>query len=372
MRKKAASPAPGRGLEKKPLTRRDFIKTAGLFLSGLSLRPWDAAPALPEFPAGERLGRVIGGKVPLKAAPTDESQEVGTLFEDSVVTWLREVVGSRPMWHSQRYVETPEGYIYAPNLQPVRNQPNLPLKDLGGAGGRWFEVTVPYIDLALANPPARSPWLETVSTPRLYYSQVMWVDQVRTDDQGQVWYRTGEKYGTFGDFFWVPAEALRPIGAEEIEPLSPGVEEKKVVVHLLSQTLSAFEGQNEVYFCRVSTGDKFDKDGNPSDKWSTPVGEHTIWRKLVSVHMTGGTAGGGYDLPGIGWTVLFSGNGVALHSTFWHNNFGVRMSHGCVNLMPDDAKWLFRWTSPPVSYDPGDLYSKDTEIPPTKVKVIEA
>jgi hypothetical protein len=192
-----------------------------------------------------------------------------------------------------------------------------------------------------------------------------------TDDQGQVWYRVGEKYGTFGDFFWVPAEAMRPIEADEIEPVSPGVDEKKVVVHLLSQTLSAFEGQNEVYFCRVSTGDKFDKDGNPSDKWSTPVGEHTIWRKLVSVHMTGGTAGGGYDLPGIGWTVLFSGNGVALHSTFWHNNFGVRMSHGCVNLQPDDAKWLFRWTGPPVSYDPGDLYSKDTEIPPTKVKVIE-
>jgi lipoprotein-anchoring transpeptidase ErfK/SrfK len=87
--------------------------------------------------------------------------------------------------------------------------------------------------------------------------------------------------------------------------------------------------------------------------------------------MTGGTSGGGYDLAGIGWTVLFSSNGVALHSTFWHNNFGVPMSHGCVNLRPDDAKWLFRWTNPPVAYTPGDQYSQDSDIAPTKVTVVE-
>jgi lipoprotein-anchoring transpeptidase ErfK/SrfK len=88
--------------------------------------------------------------------------------------------------------------------------------------------------------------------------------------------------------------------------------------------------------------------------------------------MSGGTTGGGYDLPGIGWTALFSGDGVAIHSTFWHNNFGGElMSHGCVNARPEDAKWIFRWSNPPVQYDPGDLYSKDTQIPPTKVTVLE-
>jgi lipoprotein-anchoring transpeptidase ErfK/SrfK len=72
--------------------------------------------------------------------------------------------------------------------------------------------------------------------------------------------------------------------------------------------------------------------------------------------MSGGTTGGGYDLPGIGWTTLFVGTGVALHSTFWHNNFGGElMSHGCVNCRPDDAKWVFRWTFPPVPNDPGDV-----------------
>jgi lipoprotein-anchoring transpeptidase ErfK/SrfK len=46
---------------------------------------------------------------------------------------------------------------------------------------------------------------------------------------------------------------------------------------------------------------------------------------------------------------------VAVHSTFWHNNFGVPMSHGCVNARPEDAKFIFRWTLPKVTYEPGDL-----------------
>ena len=72
--------------------------------------------------------------------------------------------------------------------------------------------------------------------------------------------------------------------------------------------------------------------------------------------MSGGTTGGGYDLPGIGWTTLFVGSGVAIHSTFWHNNFGGElMSHGCVNARPEDAKWVFRWTLPVVPNDPGDV-----------------
>jgi lipoprotein-anchoring transpeptidase ErfK/SrfK len=75
---------------------------------------------------------------------------------------------------------------------------------------------------------------------------------------------------------------------------------------------------------------------------------------MVSSHMTGGTTGGGWDLAGIGWTTLFIGSGIAFHSTFWHNNFGERMSRGCVNLTPNDARFIFRWTNPVVAYDPGD------------------
>jgi hypothetical protein len=46
---------------------------------------------------------------------------------------------------------------------------------------------------------------------------------------------------------------------------------------------------------------------------------------------------------------------VAIHSTFWHNNYGDTMSHGCVNVTPEDAKWIFRWSDPAVRFDPGSV-----------------
>ena len=350
------------------------MKLAGLSLGGLAwqLNPLVGFPRPPvndiqdmeladarsrqaEFPQAERLGRVLGSKVEVKAHPDEESSTVNELHEDSVVVWLHELVGSRPLWNHQRYVETPEGYIYSPNLQPVRNLPNQPLSTLPTSEGMWVEVTVPYVDLVLANPPARSPWLEYTPTPRLYYSQVMWVDQIKTDEQGQIWYRTLERYGSFGDIFWASAEAFRPVQAEEISPLHPEVEEKLVVVDVTYQTMACYEGNHEVYFCPVSTGPKIASTDSEGGKWATPPGKHSIWRKLVSIHMTGGTAGGGYDLPGIGWTTLFASKGMAIHSTFWHNSFGVPMSHGCVNATPEDARWIFRWTSPQVPYETGDI-----------------
>jgi hypothetical protein len=205
----------------------------------------------------------------------------------------------------------------------------------------------------LANPPARSPSLKENQKPRLYYSQVFWIDQTKQDPQGQIWYRIKERYG-YGDIFWVKAEAFRPLSNEEIAPIRPEAADKRIVVNIAQQTLSCLEGKNEVYLALVSTGIQEDMNGKRTE-WGTPAGVRPIWRKLISVHMSGGTTGGGYDLAGVSWTSLFEGNGVAIHSTYWHNNFGEEMSHGCVNAAPEDAKWVFRWSNPAVSYDPGDL-----------------
>jgi hypothetical protein len=354
--------------DKKRLSRREFLKISGLGLGAIMLQPYLKAWAFPEFPESQPLGRVIGGNISLKTRPDIDSPDAGYLSDDDIVVWMREVVGKRPLWYSQKFVETPDGYIYSPNLQPVWNIPNQPLKQLPAPEGMWVEVTVPYVDLNLQNPPARSPWVKRTALPRLYYSQVMWVDEIKQED-GKEWYRVKEQYGTFGDVFWAEAKAFRPLMEADISPIHPEVEGKYIQVNLTDQTLSCFEGNSEVYFARVSTGGKFDADGNPSDKWATPIGQHSIWRKLISVHMTGGTTGGGYDLPGIGWTVLFSGNGVALHSTFWHNSFGIPRSHGCVNLNPVDAKWVFRWTIPSVEYTPGDVTISGKGS--TKVVVLE-
>jgi lipoprotein-anchoring transpeptidase ErfK/SrfK len=345
----------------KSFSRRDFLKLSALGLGGLALRPlggFAAPPAFPEFP---HLGRVAVGKVDVMTRPDWDSQVSSVLYQDAVVEWLREVVGRVPYRTNQRWVETPIGYIWSPHLQPVRNQPNLPLSALPDTSlgpGMWCEISQPYANLLLDNPPARSPALkETLELglpPRLYYSQVVWVDRVRVDEQGQTWYRVNEKYGSYGDIYWARADAFRPITAEEIEPIHPEAEEKRVVVDVTYQTLSCFEGRREVFFARVSTGALFDAWGNRVDVWATPAGNFPIWRKLVSLHMSGGTTGGGWDLPGVGWVSLFVGSGVAVHATYWHSNFGEPMSRGCINARPEDARWVFRWTAPVVAYDPGD------------------
>jgi lipoprotein-anchoring transpeptidase ErfK/SrfK len=184
-----------------------------------------------------------------------------------------------------------------------------------------------------------------------------------------VWYRVNEKYGSYGDILWGLAGAFRPIIEEEMAPISPDVEDKRVVVDVTYQTMSCYEGNTEVYFTRISSGALYNYVGEKVDVWATPIGNFPIWRKLVSLHMSGGTTGGGWDLPGIGWVSLFVGSGVAIHSTFWHNNFGEPMSRGCVNARPDDAKWVFRWTLPSVPLDPGDVTVSLTGS--TKVQVLE-
>jgi lipoprotein-anchoring transpeptidase ErfK/SrfK len=55
-----------------------------------------------------------------------------------------------------------------------------------------------------------------------------------------------------------------------------------------------------------------------------------------------------FDLPGVPWDTYITESGIAIHGTFWHNDFGAPHSHGCINLPPDAARWVYRWTSPAV------------------------
>lgn len=354
------------------INRRSFLKLSTLTAGSFGITA-NQSLLLPEVPQSRHLGRVAVAKVDLHSRPDATSPAVRSLYEDTIIAWQREIVGYHPYRFNQRWIETPEGYLWSGNIQPVKNIPNEPveaLPDTSLGPGMWVRVTVPYVDLIIANPPARAPSLKENPTPRLYFSQILWADRIETDEStGKVYYRLTERYG-YGDIFLAEAAAFQPLAPEEFDPISPEVEEKRVVVDVTRQTMSCFENGREVHYCRISTGAKFNAAGEPVDEWSTPLGRHPIWRKVVSLHMSGGTTGGGYDLAGIGWTTLFVGNGVAIHSTFWHNNFGVQMSHGCVNARPEDAHWVFRWTSPHVPSDPGDL---TISMPGgTQVQVIES
>ena len=364
---------------KPSISRRNFLQLAALGMSSVYLTPLTRGLGLAEFPKYERLGRVCVGKVNVKARPDENSQNVGVLYEDAVVPWLSEAVGPKPYYYTQRWVQTPDGYIYSPDVQPVRNIPNQPLGSLPqliSGGGMWAEVTVPYAETILVNSPSSNSWVKARMDEgllvRVYYGQVFFVDQIQVDPQGQVLYRVNPNYYGGVDMLWVPAEAMRLITAEEIAPISPEIEDKHIVIDVTRQCLSCFEGNSEVFFCRVSTGAKYDASGNLVDKWSTPVGKHRVSRKFITLQMSGGTTGASYDLPGIGWTSIFVTGGVAIHATIWHNDFGTPRSHGCVNCLPEDAKWIFRWIQPAVAYDPGMLDVTLTGESSTPVEVIES
>jgi hypothetical protein len=355
------------------LTRRAFLRASVLAMGSLALTPWKVwAQTALDWPDAEKFGRVCLGKVSIRSKPDPNAPVVKEIFDDAIVVWLREVIGVSPGYGSRRWVETPDGYIYAPRLQPSYNRPNQPVTTLpviSGKKGMWVEVTVPYVDLTIANPPFRTPTFKEALYPRLYFGQVSWVDEIKTSSDGTVLYRLNQEFGTYGDMFWVPAEAMKPISAEDVAPISPGVENKKVVVNVTRQTLSCYEDGREVFFCRVSTGAKFDYQGNPVDAWATPLGPHPISRKLISLHMSGETTG---DYPEVAWTSLITGEGVSVHSTYWHNEFGVPRSHGCINCLAEDARWVFRWTEPVVTLVPGQL-DISQHWPPTGtvVEVVE-
>ncbi len=344
----------------KQASRRDFFKVLGLGVGGLAARSHWLTPTQPDFPFGNHLGRALSDGLRVHARPTLDSPTIRVLTLDEIIPVVKTVVGSNPYRYNQNFLETLDGYVWSPEIQPVGNEPNVPVDQLGDTSlgkGMWAEVSVPYVELIQDNPPARAPWLknriESGVPSRFFYSQIVWVDQIKTDGEGQVWYRLNQKYG-YGDLFWAQAEALRPLTPDGMSPISQGVDDKRILVDVPRQTLSCFEGSKEVYFCRVSTGVFADLAGNKIAS-GTPAGKHPIWRKAVSLPLSGGSAAFGWDLPAVGWISLFVGSGVAIHSTYWHNNYGVPTSRGCVNSAPEDAKWVFRWTLPQVPYDPGDV-----------------
>lgn len=327
-------------------SRRTFLKVSTVAVLGV-LVPQGQAGDPPEWQEGVRLGRMTESRIRLYSRPHPEGKEVGFKYRDEVVTITRDVVGLGFYPHNHVWFETPEGYAYSSWVQPVRYAPNTPLARIAPEG-IYVEVSVPYTD-ARARPDPQASVLY-----RLYYPTTYQATRLEAARDGSTWYRLNDENVVT---MFAPAAHLRPVAPEEFAPLAPEVDPglKSVVVTLGEQALSAYEGTREVFRARVSSGrNYFGPDGTTAGSL-TPAGEHPVWQKRASRHMTGGTPENGYDLPGVPWVTYFSGNGAALHGTYWHNDFGTPKSAGCINLRPEDAKWLFRWTLPLVPYVPGYL-----------------
>lgn len=141
--------------------------------------------------------------------------------------------------------------------------------------------------------------------------------------------------------------------------------DKRIEVDLTNQKVYAYESNIKVYEFTVSTG-----------KWGrTPTGEFTIWAKVKSQLMSGGSKElhTYYYLPNVPWVMFFYNaqiakmRGFSFHGTYWHDNFGTPMSHGCVNMKTEEAKILYDWATPVVTNDKAWSTLAKEDNPGTKV-----
>ncbi|MBU1074586.1 L,D-transpeptidase [Patescibacteria group bacterium] len=114
---------------------------------------------------------------------------------------------------------------------------------------------------------------------------------------------------------------------------------KYIEVNLTEQKLYAYENDKLVDSFLISSGIK--------GKYDTPIGEYSVFLKRESTDMSwfyGPDDPDNYDLEDVPHVLSFSG-AYTIHGTYWHNNFGYRMSHGCVNMSREDSAWLYQWAN---------------------------
>lgn len=121
---------------------------------------------------------------------------------------------------------------------------------------------------------------------------------------------------------------------------------KWIDVSIRQQLLVAYEGNRPVYATLISSGRG--GMGDPEETHSTPRGTFMIHAKHVTATMSGDEASDEtYELEDVPYVQYFH-EGYALHGAYWHDEFGDMRSHGCINLPPRAAAWLFEWTHPTV------------------------
>lgn len=125
----------------------------------------------------------------------------------------------------------------------------------------------------------------------------------------------------------------QPAAPNSIRPNGVGPAERWIDVNLTQQTLVAYEGDAPIFNSLISSG-----------MWDTPtvVGQFRTVMKYESQDMNGYLLGYDYFLEDVPYVMYFFED-YAIHGAYWHNNFGTPMSHGCVNMNPADAGWLFNW-----------------------------
>jgi hypothetical protein len=325
------------------ISRRDFLKLTGATFGGIAFSPY--LPPLDEFTDGQ-LVRVATTQVSVYSEPNDKSTITGQVYRDQVLNVYEEVNSGTPGYNPVWY-RVWGGFVHRARMQKVQYIYNQPAKSIR-EDGQLAEVTVPYTQVL------RSTGKNWQQLYRLYYTTVHWVKGIDTGPDGQPWYTVLDELNDIT--YSVPASHLRLIPDEELTPITPEIpfEKKRIEVSLQTQQLICFEYDEPVFTTVIASGRLDSRPGPNGIPTRTPAGKFNISVKMPSKHMGNGSLAAdieAYELPGVAWTTFFTPQGHAFHGTYWHDNFGVPMSSGCINMRTEEAKWLFRWALPLAAAD---------------------
>lgn len=224
------------------------------------------------------------------------------------------------------------------------------LTNSGGGVSRFTGVMLPEEELpytvawTLVNLyPSKEPDGEPRESNGMHYRYTLVYIYDSVEVEGFRWYQIGEDK-------WV-----HQFNVAKIQPIERSADidtERWISIDLYEQTLIAYQGDQPVFATLIATG---------LDRWPTREGVYHIYYRKTRKNMSGGNVGDDYYfLEEVPWTMFFD-EGRALHGAYWHDAFGYRRSHGCVNLSLTDAHWLYQWVAE--TFD-GKLTSADVEEGP--------
>lgn len=322
----------------KTVSRRNFLKLAALSLGTLAFRP--KASAKKDYGRRRlmRVGKISKAgeitSVSVHKEPNEESLILYQRYKDELINVYGEIESEFGPEYNPIWYKVWGGYVHRAYLQEVENVLN-PVVGTIKEKLQLGEITVPYTGALRYS--SLTGW-EPIY--RLYYQTTHWVTDIITGPDGQPWYQLEDELDRLD--YAIPATHMRILEDSEFDPISPDVPlgEKRVVISISRQELTAYEGDQIVMQTKIASGAL-------TREKQTPIGEFHIQSTYPSKHM-GGTKRDdihAYVLPGVPWSCFFE-TGIATHGTYWHNNFGTPQSSGCVNMRNDEAKWLFRWVNP--------------------------
>lgn len=327
------------------LSRRRFLHLAGASALEAWLPTLPFSPAQQDAPAQAEAPVYIGRSVDYAGVferPSYTSTKVGHLSADDLIP-IYELVEAEG-GYNKTWFRTDGGYVYSSNVIPMQPYTTpLPVVEDVGEWGVWAQVVAPWSDSLKAPRAGADPMY------RLYYDSVHHVIQAQQADDGAWWYQIND--ARYDELYWAQAAHLRVIAPEELAPINPDGEDKRVEINLTTMYLYAYEGDVEAHRAQVAVGNTFFWEDGTVDYFDTPTGSFRVMLKSPSRHMGSRGTLGSFDYPGVPWCTFFHEKGLALHGTYWHNDYGTRRSHGCVNLRPADALWVYRWTHPEAPYD---------------------